>query len=40
MQQAGEDSHRENARPEMKKSFCFLHRIIWVYVDSLLDFND
>lgn len=25
---------------EEAKSFCFLHRIIWVYVDSLLDFND
>lgn len=41
MQHAGVDSCRENAQPEMKnEKFPFLHRIIWVYVDSLLDFND
>ena len=25
---------------EEAKSFCFLHRIIWVYVDFLLGFNN
>lgn len=41
MQHAGVDERRENARPEMKnEKFLLLHRIIWVYVDFLLGFNN